>query len=188
MKREEFEAILKRSLELQSLQTSVSENDFSEEDLHAAGERLGIKPGILQKAALLAGVPMLGIGLIPFLFIFVKTGAILGLLPMIVGLLFAAVVIFYSLKTRARGMEKTLTTYFENVQMLGDIEEQKTTRAELETLRKKNAEREPRSSSEPEQQPSGTIVQRGVATGLFTPDSNSVENSDAPPPRPRMHE
>jgi len=147
-----------------------------------------------QKAALIAGVPMLGIGMIPFLLIFVKTGAVLGLLPMFFGLLFAAVVIFYSLKTRARGMEKSLTTYFENVQMLGDLEEQKATRAELESLRKKEANRDTR--SETEAKPSGVSdlpsnVESSTQAKIpvqHSPLAEPDESENAPPPRPRERE
>jgi hypothetical protein len=51
MKREEYEKILKRSLELKSLQHDLTTSEFSEEDLKAAGERLGIPPEVLQQAS-----------------------------------------------------------------------------------------------------------------------------------------
>lgn len=51
MERKEFELILKRALELQSLQKKKpEESDFTSEDLESAASRLGIKPEILEKA------------------------------------------------------------------------------------------------------------------------------------------
>jgi len=53
MERKEFEQILKRALELQSLQkkkVEESENSYSAEDLHSAASRLGISEDILAKA------------------------------------------------------------------------------------------------------------------------------------------
>lgn len=53
MERKEFEQILKRALELQSLQkkqNAVSDNSYTAEDLHSAAARLGIGDDILEKA------------------------------------------------------------------------------------------------------------------------------------------
>ncbi|MFZ5952729.1 MAG: hypothetical protein ACOYXC_18650 [Candidatus Rifleibacteriota bacterium] len=53
MERKEFEQILKRALELQSLQkkqSAVSDNTYTTEDLQSAATRLGIADDILEKA------------------------------------------------------------------------------------------------------------------------------------------
>ncbi len=53
MERKEFEQILKRALELQSLQkkqTTADENSYTTEDLQSAAARLGIAGDILEKA------------------------------------------------------------------------------------------------------------------------------------------
>lgn len=53
MERKEFEQVLKRALELQSLQKNKiaeTESNYSAEDLHSAASRLGISEDILEKA------------------------------------------------------------------------------------------------------------------------------------------
>ena len=50
MERKEFEQVLKRALELQSLQKTQQDDSFAVEDLHSAAARLGIEPEILEQA------------------------------------------------------------------------------------------------------------------------------------------
>ena len=50
MERKEFEQVLKRALELKSLQKTPQEDSFAIEDLQSAAARLGIEPEILDQA------------------------------------------------------------------------------------------------------------------------------------------
>jgi hypothetical protein len=50
MERKEFEQVLKRALELKSLQKTQQDDSFAVEDLHSAAARLGIEPEILEQA------------------------------------------------------------------------------------------------------------------------------------------
>lgn len=50
MKRDEFESVLKRALELQSFRANPAETPLSEDELAHAAERLGISQEILQQA------------------------------------------------------------------------------------------------------------------------------------------
>jgi len=50
MERKEFEQVLKRALELKSLQKKQPDDNFALEDLQSAATRLGIEPEILEQA------------------------------------------------------------------------------------------------------------------------------------------
>ncbi|PKL39288.1 MAG: hypothetical protein CVV41_21805 [Candidatus Riflebacteria bacterium HGW-Riflebacteria-1] len=50
MERKEFEQVLKRALELKSLQKTQQDDSFAIEDLHSAAARLGIEPEVLEQA------------------------------------------------------------------------------------------------------------------------------------------
>lgn len=50
MERKEFEQVLKRALELKSMQKTQQDDSFAVEDLHSAAARLGIEPEILEQA------------------------------------------------------------------------------------------------------------------------------------------
>ena len=52
MERKEFEQVLKRALELQSLAKTTQTEDFNSEDLQSAATRLGIAPEILEQATM----------------------------------------------------------------------------------------------------------------------------------------
>ena len=237
MERQVFEEILKRSLELQSLQNSPSTDPFSEEDLRSAATRLGIGPEVLEKAIrdverhqrrfhltgspdevreaflkhflmqetalgnpngqagavlqidrstvqigsqtsvrvshrhlpevdanirftadkaggtvvtwtahsqlswrtkILAGGFPLVIWLVPLIGLLVKGLALTPMLPFLLVMVFTAWLMLWSMRKLAGNLEEVLVTYFENVQMLQDLETQRLMKQELADLRSRD--------------------------------------------------
>lgn len=267
MKREEFEATLKRALELQGLQNSEGDDSLSEEDLTNAAQRLKIPPEVLQKALLdvrrsrkqfrvkgtpdevregflktfllqNAGFPhrlpplridrqALQVGkattirvqdsqflevdaelsftadgadhtlvswsgntslslrtniflsLIPIIVCLLMAGPMLvagaplaAFLPAILIPLFILWIMHWSSRRNAHRVNRTLTEYFENIQILGDLKEQRSAEQELQELR---AWKE-KTASQPSSATSST-------PSAQTHDSNAEPES--PPPSPQ---
>ncbi len=269
MKRDEFETILKRALELQGHQSARDEDSLSEQDLANAARRLQIPPEVLHQAFLdfrksrkqfrVQGTPdevreaflknfllnvahpsrfpalrvdrkslQIGkattvrvqdpafseidaeisfsadgadhtlvswsgnsklswrstafISAIPFLIFSIMIAPVLasgvisaGLIPALMMPLFIWALMYYSFRQQTGRVDSVLTEYFENIQILGNLKDQKTTEQELLELRawkeKMSAQSSATASTPAEEEPS--------------PASSEDSNGPTPPP-PRM--